>query len=167
MAKEDVASQPRRGCDRSRIELLQAWDDRVERETRLARGCEHRRHVEMRTDANARRRVARADVREEKEQQQRTSTREDVGEDAAVGVVTTIDVPAGVSRIDLARETDGESAQARTRHPSPNADEAIERSVQTVRVRRFDEAGVAGVAKPDDRSRPRRAVATIDVEPTP
>ena len=95
----------------------------------LARVAEDRGDVEMRTDADACRRVIGADVGEEEQQQQRAPTRLQIDVPLAGDSEAAVDVPSGVARVFLAREADPKCADVRARVPPSYADELIERGV--------------------------------------
>jgi hypothetical protein len=96
-------------------------------------------HVKMRADADALRRIVFADVREQKQHEERAAARGDVDAPSRViaplGIAglageADIDMPSEVAWVDRRGEAGDKLADVRARLPSPAPDQPVERDVQ-------------------------------------
>lgn len=123
------------------------------------------RYIDVRTYADARRRVIGAHVGEQKQHQQSSSLAAYVcapfHKVRMVIAETHIDVPAIVTGCIPGREADWESTEAFTRLPAACPNELVECRVQPRRIRRLPKRRLAKLVQANYRPGPRRTIFRI------
>ncbi len=120
------------------------------------------RDVDVRADADARRRIVLADVGEQEQHQQRAAARGDVDaplhEVGLVAAEADVHVPSAVAGIVGRGKAHREGAHGAAGQPATDADELIERRAQNGRVRGVDERRFRVHSEPDHRPGPSRGI---------
>src|SRR5438445_2984782 len=135
----------------------------AEEHTPGAKWCEHAGNVEMRSHHDLRRCIRVADVREQEQRQESTTSTVHVDPPLSVHVIATVDVPPRVSRILLAWETNRNGpTDSFALNPTARSEERVVRFPERWRRGRDCENGTFGARETDDRLGPGLGIARID-----
>jgi hypothetical protein len=135
----------------------------AEEHTPGAKWCEYAGNIEMRPHQDLGRCICVADVREQEQRQESTTSTVHVDPPLSIYVVATVDVPPCVSRILLAWETNRNGpTDSFALNPTARSEERVVRFTERWRRGRDCESGTFGARETDDGLDPGLGIARID-----
>ena len=155
MTQPHIAGFPGGNGFRQMVGAVGESTSRVDKSQRFTLAKQLPRRIQMAAQSQPGRRVVRADVAEQEQQQQYAFARGRVHDRVADRVrASGVDVPADVAWIFSDWEADRESPQSLARHPAAYSGELIECRSQPLRVGRRGKRWVRPAVQADDRLGP-------------